>query len=298
MIIKLSNWKYNKFRIEGNYKLVTSLMGLSVVNLSTLNSEMLLNIKPVANFYFTLNLIFGIGFIIYSRALLRDLMKSEKYIDYVKDGIIDIERVAMLTLKSQKSIRKDLESQVELGVMPFGKFNKSLSKFYVSPKLMEEEDQIEYGTEDMNKEQLDKINNIEENLNIIRDIRVNHISEDKISYENICDIENTVKSVIKRLKDEPELIEKTNKFQSYLLPETVEFLKKLSELYKDKNPVKTKENTIKTLEGHIKYIDETFKVFLDQLHFDMSIDIESDIDVMKTVIVQEGLSNKDIIYGK
>lgn len=106
-------------------------------------------------------------------------------------------------------------------------------------------------------------------------------------------LEMIMTRIFDQVEKQPELAEDLHKFMSYYLPTTAKLVEAYREL--DAQPVEG-ENIKKTkreIEDTLDTINEAFEKLLDSFFEDKAWDISSDINVMKTMLKQEGLTGQD-----
>lgn len=128
-------------------------------------------------------------------------------------------------------------------------------------------------------------------------IRHIHQCNDDIPGEEISRKLSRLEMIMTRIFDQvekqPELAEDLHKFMNYYLPTTAKLVDAYREL--DAQPVEG-ENIRKTkreIEETLDTINEAFEKLLDSFFEDKAWDISSDINVMKTMLKQEGLTGRD-----
>jgi hypothetical protein len=128
-------------------------------------------------------------------------------------------------------------------------------------------------------------------------IRHIHQCNDDIPGEEISRKLSRLEMIMTRIFDQvekqPELAEDLHKFMNYYLPTTAKLVEAYREL--DAQPVEG-ENIRKTkqeIEDTLDTINEAFEKLLDSFFEDKAWDISSDINVMKTMLKQEGLTGRD-----
>ncbi len=135
---------------------------------------------------------------------------------------------------------------------------------------------------------------IEEGQAYIRKIRAcnDAIPGEEIS-RKISRMETVVRRIFERVEQNPEMIEDIHKLMVYYLPTTVKLLDAYIQL--DSQPVDG-EN-IRASKGEIEKtldtINTAFEKLLDSLFEDVAWDVASDISVLQTMLVQEGLTGGD-----
>ena len=106
-------------------------------------------------------------------------------------------------------------------------------------------------------------------------------------------LEKIMTRIFKQVEKQPELASDLRKFMNYYLPTTA----KLVEAYKDLDQETVEsENIARTkreIEDTIDTINEAFEKLLDSFFEEKAWDISSDINVMKSMLKQDGMTDKD-----
>lgn len=135
---------------------------------------------------------------------------------------------------------------------------------------------------------------IEEGKAFLQEI---HRSNEAIPGEEIsakiASIEKIVKKIFERIEEYPEMVGDIRKLMEYYLPMTVKLLNAYEEL--DGQPVQG-ENILsskKEIEDSLNTLNLAFEKLLDRLFQEQAWDVSSDISVLKTMLAQDGLAQKD-----
>jgi|GEM_PF-5812121 len=126
-----------------------------------------------------------------------------------------------------------------------------------------------------------------EQLDII--IELGYSLEDSKIDGNISEISTTTSKILSFIEVHPEKARDLKKFMDYYLPTTVKLIKSYLE-YKHSPNGKNVEQGISRIESIMSTIEKAFKSQLDNLFEDKTLDIVTDIDVLKTTLKSEGLA--------
>ena len=107
--------------------------------------------------------------------------------------------------------------------------------------------------------------------------------------QKLAALENTVSGIMAYVKDHPENNSRVRKLADYYLPTMLKLVISYAEL--EEQPVKTEktEEIKKEIEGSMDVMNRAFKNMFAQMLEDTEIDISSDISVMKTKAMLDGL---------
>lgn len=117
--------------------------------------------------------------------------------------------------------------------------------------------------------------------------------QDSVMTEKTNQIERLTASIFSAVKDSPEKLQKISSFLNYYLPTTL----KLLNLYADFEQQGFQGDNMSKSKERIENVTDTliaaYTKQLDSLFLSDSIDVESDIDVLETMMKRDGLSEGD-----
>lgn len=119
-----------------------------------------------------------------------------------------------------------------------------------------------------------------------------HNSIDEPVKSDVKELLLIVEKIYSNAKENPQEMEKFEKFKEYYLPSVVKLLGEYEKIQSlDVNSPKILELK-KDIESSIKIINEAFKNLLEDMYEGSVIDIKTDISVLKTMLHQEGLLDR------
>lgn len=110
-------------------------------------------------------------------------------------------------------------------------------------------------------------------------------------------METLTRRIFARVEEEPDTVGDIRRLMEYYLPTTVKLLEAYKDL--DAQPVQG-ENIISSkreIEETLDTLNRAFEVLLDDMFQDTAWDVSSDVSVLKTMLAQEGLTEKDFKTG-
>ncbi|WP_369281854.1 5-bromo-4-chloroindolyl phosphate hydrolysis family protein [Oscillibacter sp. GMB15532] len=131
-------------------------------------------------------------------------------------------------------------------------------------------------------------------------VRIHKLNENILNEdisEKISRIELITTHIFEIIEREPEKSSKVNMFVSYYLPTTLKLLDKYSQ-YEEYGTSQNVSDLRKEIETIIEKLVLGFEKQLDALAIDDVIDVTSDIDVLESVMIRDGLLNNEFTLGR
>lgn len=224
-----------------------------------------------------------------------------------------IDELASAVAKSNSYVIKDLRKMIRLDMFREGHIDDEKTYFMLSNKVYGEylKSKESYNRRKAEEENKDKNINKEEDIEksdieSITEMRERYIAEIKDANDAIVEkeismkldrLEKIVGEIFKQVEENPEKLSEVRKFTNHYLPMTLKLVnsyKELSNQYIEGDNIKKAKIEI---EKSIDLINGAFANLLDDLFEDVVLDISSDIEVLKTLFTQEGLTENDFIKG-
>ena len=129
-------------------------------------------------------------------------------------------------------------------------------------------------------------------------IRMIHEANERIPGEEVSGKLDRMEQITRRIFDEvsrrPELAGSLNMFMNYYLPTTTKLVKAYEEM--DQQPVQGENirTAKREIENSLDTISDAFEKLLDSFFHEQAMDVSSDINVMKMMMKQEGLTEDDL----
>ncbi|MDO4942538.1 MAG: 5-bromo-4-chloroindolyl phosphate hydrolysis family protein [Lachnospiraceae bacterium] len=247
-------------------------------------------------------LFFGVG--IKGSLNLSMMKRFERYIEYLHGKTYgELTEFASLSGKTLSYIRDDLQRMIQKGWFLQGHLDDEKTCLITSDDTyrdylkLKEQNAIRIQEAEMRREKgisPEAESLIEEGRAFVETIHeCNEAIPDEGISEKIASIEEIIDKIFDYIETYPIRIEKVKKLMDYYLPTTVKLLKAYEEL--DKQPVQG-ENIIsakKEIEDSLDVLCKAYKKKLDDLFQEQAWDVSSDISVLKTMLAQDGLAEKD-----
>jgi len=234
----------------------------------------------------------------------------------------DIENLARSMGKNVNFVLKDLRKMLDLGIFPEGHLdeqktclmlNDTIYQQYLEtedirrhremeriPERVQEESrrnketqtstEAQQPSEALSEEESELNTMIAEGMEGIRKLRdLNDRIPGEVISAKLFRMENLLKDIFDSLKEHPEQMHRMHKLMSYYLPTTI----KLVEAYEDFNRVSTPGKEIlqakAEIENTLDTINQAFSELLNNLFQDTVFDVTTDAQVLKSMLVREGL---------
>ncbi|MBQ9991455.1 MAG: 5-bromo-4-chloroindolyl phosphate hydrolysis family protein [Lachnospiraceae bacterium] len=234
------------------------------------------------------------------------LNRLERYFRYMRvfEGrpYASIEELASTVAKKPKTVMKDLEYMMDEGWFLEAHLDTKQNYFMLtnqayqqfneaekSKRLREKEEQEKQAREnDPAAKELDRI--LEEGKEYIREIRR---LNDEIAGEEVSNklyaIEDVVGSIFEQVKRKPEKMTDIRKFMQYYLPMTVKVVRTYRDFENENLPSAQLEESKKEIEETLDKVQAAFVKLREKLFAEDVLDVSTDLDVLETMMSQEGL---------
>ena len=246
----------------------------------------------------------GIGGIFANRIL--NCLNFKSYTDAIdENGYGQIEDMAKKTGRSKNKVIKDLRRYIKNGNFIEGHIveddtiflaSDELYSFYKSSLISREKNMKKEQEIASNQDLKNLIDACQNQIEKIRDISADI---DNLGVKNkVLDIEGAINNIVDAIKKYPDQIRILDRFTSYYMPTTV----KLLESYRDIESKGISTSDIDKVKLDIESTLDTIKLaydkLLDQISAIDTMDINSDISVLKTMLTQDGLYSEANIRGE
>ena len=211
-----------------------------------------------------------------------------KYMDILRNKTrMDIAELADYTVTPVKSVRKDLEFMLKRNLLGssahFSSDHSAIIMTYeepkvnVKPKAKSEEKNAETPVEDRYDAILKEIRQLNDD-----------IADEAVS-ERIYKIEDITSKIFNLVKERPEKESELKTFMSYYLPTTLKLLRSYSLFEKQGIKGENIDSTLSDIERILDTLVEGFSQQLDRMFESDALDISSDIEVLESMMQQDGL---------
>ena len=104
-------------------------------------------------------------------------------------------------------------------------------------------------------------------------------------------LEEITKRIFEQVQKDPSKEKDLRKLMNYYLPTTTKLLNAYADLNDQPEAGENIRETKRQIEGSMDVINEAFEKLLDDLFQEQAWDLSSDLNVMKTMMAQDGLTD-------
>ena len=208
------------------------------------------------------------------------------------DDAKSVDEISEITGFSNKLVRKDLNYLAERGY--FGDtayFDIGLDSIVISAEAAENERAVRYAAE-----QSKKANTTPQNAHSAIIANMKRLNGDIIDPEISQKVDHLIEvtsKIFKIVEENPQKEPMIKKFTEYYLPSTSKLLRSYSMLEKQGITGKNIDSAKQDIERILDSLTEGYERQLDKLFDSDVLDISSDVDVLETMLKQDGLAGDD-----
>lgn len=131
---------------------------------------------------------------------------------------------------------------------------------------------------------------IEKGLELLRQINEENkkIPQPQLT-KNINEIDATAREIFQTVAEQPQKAPQIRRFMEYYLPTTLKMLSGYSKMNERNVTGQQADETRRQIEDATKVVVQAFKKQLNNLYQDDILDISTDVDVLETLLKQDGL---------
>lgn len=241
--------------------------------------------------------------------LSRRLKRARRYVELAgRNNYINVEDIALHTGQTKKAVLKDVKKMLAKGYFPQGHLDAQESCLMLDNKIYDEYLSLEKQRKAQEREQTKRakpepaprpetvseldamIASGQDCIRRLRDMNDNIAGED-ISAK-LFRLENLLKEIFDRLKEQPEQMPKMQKFMDYYLPTTLKLVKAYEQFdamsIQGQDILEAKAEIEKTLDT----INSAFGELLNKMFRETAFDVTTDAQVLQTMLAKEGLTRE------
>lgn len=232
--------------------------------------------------------------------------RANRYSRYMKllehKQFASIEELAGAVAKSTRTVVKDLEFMIEQKWFLEGRMDEKKSQFMLTDKVYEQYKLAEQGRvlreqEELEKQKIEKdpvqkevMQLVTEGNRYVKEIRR---LNDEILGEDISNqlekIEEIIASIFEIIKRKPEKRTELRKLMQYYLPMTVKVVTSYRDFENEKIPSRQLEESKKEIRETLDKVIMAFEALREKIFQEEVLDVSTDLDVLETMMSQEGL---------
>lgn len=215
--------------------------------------------------------------------------------------------------KTHDQVVKELKKLISKGIIPQGKFDENQTTLMLTDDMykqyqtaVDERDRAENEKNARDDEQKKNYENLTSDVRSIIDEGKSYIVQihefnDRIPDETmsakLSQLEDIMKRIFEQVEKKPSSADELHKLMNYYLPTTTKLIKAYIDVSEQPIEGQNIAETKHQIEDSLDVINKAFEKLLDGMFEDMNWDIRSDINVMKTMMAQDGLTNSDDFNG-
>lgn len=237
--------------------------------------------------------------------------RANRYIRYMKllehKQYAAVEELAGAVAKSTKTVVKDLEFMIEQKWFLEGRMDEKKSQFMLTDKVYEQYKLAEQGRVMREQEELEKqkveqdpvqkeiMQLVTEGNRYVKEIRK---LNDEILGEDISNqldkVEEIIASIFEIIKRKPEKRIELRKLMQYYLPMTVKVVTSYRDFENEKIPSRQLEESKREIRETLDKVIIAFEALREKIFQEEVLDVSTDLDVLETMMSQEGLIRDEI----
>lgn len=238
------------------------------------------------------------------RALAGRLHKYYQVLDS-KKGVATISDLCAATGYEPMKVRKDIRKGINKGIMPNVRMDANETcailgndayQMYLETEKARETRELEEAErarlmDDPNTAPIEKFK--VDGAEALAHIKAaNQAISSSVVGGKIDTLEVTVSKIITYVEKHPEKLPETRKMMSYYLPTTIKMLQKYRQYEAMEVQLANVEKTKQEIEESLDTVNIAFKNLLASLYQEDTMDVSTDIDVLQTMLQQEGLAGR------
>lgn len=302
-------------KVSGIVMIVLGAVGMFVFGIASL---VLYFVAELVNTFFVFGPLIAITlslFVVTLGVLIKGISVKSRtkrflyYQDKLKNNnYFEIKEVATGLGKSEKYVAKDLERMIQLRMFPQGHLDKKRTCFIGDDTTYEQYRKAEISYEERRKqeeEQKFREANASEAEKAVLQAKAlgadyatqiheaNEVITGEVMSQKLDRLELIIKKIFEHVVKHPEQLSEIRKFMDYYLPITL----KLVNVYKDfeYQPIQSANinSSRNEIENSLDTINNAFESLFDGLYENVAMEVATDINVLNTLLAQEGLTGKD-----
>lgn len=259
---------------------------------------------------FTIFTCIGIYLLLRGKSIRSRINRFRRYASIVeRTNYCTLDALANSVRKDYKFVIKDLEKMIDLEMFKEAYIDEEHKNFILSTDVYEAYLYAEKSYKENKQKQEEESRKASENAEVYEIINLGkrYISDIRSANDSIPgiviskkldELEKVVTAIFNNIEKNTSMIPDVKKFINHYLPMTLKLVNTYKEL---DNQTIEGENIRKAkneIEKSLDLINTAFEKLLDDLFKDVTMDVSSDISVLKTLFTQEGLTENEFNKGE
>lgn len=259
-------------------------------------------IPEAAIFFFIVTLtMLTCGLFSHRKVLQTD--RFDRYLRVLQDKTYAaIDELAQTTGKDRDYTRKDLGKMIGRGWFKQGHIDDEGMTLITSNETYAQYRQMKEGQQQMIEQQAEEEGNYTPAQREILTQCTEYIEQIKLCNDRIPGevisqkldrLERTARVIMERVKTDPTLASSLRRLSTYYLPTTVKLLNAYADLDRQEKSSENIEKSKREIESAIDAMNDGFDKLYDSMFDATNLDISTDVEVMRTLLEQEGLTGNN-----
>ena len=218
----------------------------------------------------------------------------------------DVKDLAAAVNEPEKTVVEDLERFSKNGMIRQGHFDETKSCFIASDELYAQYQATARQAAALRQKEAKKAEQTAQYSPEVQEIlrqgneyiemiqRANDAIPDEGVSDKLYRMEDITKRIFEEVRRRPELAKKLTMFMSYYLPTTTKLVKAYEDMESHAAEGENVRKAKKEIADSLDTINDAFETLLDSFFQDTAVDVSSDINVMKMMMQQEGLTPDEL----
>lgn len=237
---------------------------------------------------------------IFSHRKVLQTDRFDRYLRVLQDKTYAaIDQLAQTTGKDREYTRQDIGKMIGRGWFRQGHIDDEGTTLITSHETYEQYRQMKQGQQQIAEQKAEEEGNytpaqreiLTQCSEYIEQIR---LCNDRIPGEAISNkldrLERTARVIMERVKTDPTLAGSLRRLSTYYLPTTVKLLNAYADLDRQEKSSENIEKSKREIESAIDAMNDGFDKLYDSMFDATNLDISTDVEVMRTLLEQEGLT--------
>lgn len=253
---------------------------------------------------FVNGILFGLGLLIPAYFLNKEGHKLQRFLRYkieiADNRIISVQDFASAVNLPIEQCSKELIYFINKRYFPQARIVENGNLFLLDKSSYEAYKahclNVNETKESENTKELDQSRDITEYITTTENLITSIKDEDFKS--DVIKLKDLLVSINNQIQEDPSDVNGLNKFVDYYTPTAIKLVKNYIKFQDEKNDIENVEKSKYNIKIAITNINKAFSKLLSELYSDDILNINSEIEVMNTLLSQDGLMEKNTMFKK